>query len=108
MKVDAIVCGSQEKQLCGGKRFCLLGITNQRKTKHGCVVDVRVGRLRVQDFSPRFTVAAAVDNQGALIRRDKEKAIGVAHRSAVNALNQLRNRNGLLDIPLPLRFNSDR
>ena len=108
MKVDTIVCGSQEKQQSGGKRFCFLGITNQRKTKHGCVVDVRVGRLRAQDFSPRFIVAAAVDNQGALIRRDKEKAIGVAHCSAVDALNQLRNRNGLLDTPLPLRFNSDR
>ena len=108
MKVDTIVCGSQEKQQSGGKRFCFLGITNQRKTKHGCVVDVRVGRLRAQDFSPRFIVAAAVDNQGALIRRDKEKAVGVAHRSAVDALNQLWNRNGLLDTPLPLRFNSDR
>lgn len=108
MKVDTIVCGSQEKQQSGGKRFCFLGITNQRKTKHGCVIDVRVGRLRAQDFSPRFTVAAAVDNQGALIRRDKEKAVGVAHRSAVDALNQLRNRNGFLDTPLPLRFNSDR
>ena len=108
MKVDTIVCGSQEKQQSGGKRFCFLGITNQRKTKHGGVVDVRVGRLRAQDFSPRFTVAAAVYNQGALIRRDKEKVVGVAHRSAVDALNQLRNRNGLLDTPLPLRFNSDR
>ena len=105
MKVDTIVCGSQEKQQSGGKRLRLLGITNQRETKHGCVVDVRVGRLRAQDFSPRLTVAAVVDNQGALIRRDKEKAVGVAHRSAVDALNQLRNRNGLLDTPLPLRFN---
>lgn len=108
VKVDTIVGGSQEKQQSGGERFRLLGITNQRKTKHGCVVDVGVGRLRAQDFSPRLTLAAAVDNQGALISRDKEKAVGVAHCSAVNALNQLRNRNGLLDTPLPLLLNKDR
>ena len=53
-------------------------------------------------------MAAAVDKQGTLISRDKEEAVGVAHCSAVNALDQLRNRNGLPDTPLPLLFNLNR